>query len=446
MTLPALFHDRLHWLALALLAPLLLASALLTAPFQVPDENNHFLRAAQLAELDFRTLEHKGEQGGLIRPGYRQIAREERFASKSFNQGMKLDGATYLEQDYWRIPAGGERGLITYPNTAYYPAANYALPALGLALNPGGAMAGFYAGRLVVALGVCLILFLALKAITRGRLFCLTLIAMPMSVSLLASYSQDAALIAYALAAAALGNRYLDRPAHGFWPLAGMALFLLPLALGRPPYAPLLLIPLLLARDVRDRRIAGALLAVSVALLAAWVQWMKGGPRLAPEGVDQAVQLQRVLEHPVATLRTLFSASVDRLPEYAQQFTGVLGWLDIVLPGYIQTGFLALLAGLLLLGRPRLNSLPHLGIVALLCSIPLLTALAQYLYWTPVGLDDVWGVQGRYYIPPALLLSLILRPASQPSRLAALPALAVLLFAAAANLDALRVVSARFWA
>ncbi|MBI5330564.1 MAG: DUF2142 domain-containing protein [Betaproteobacteria bacterium] len=443
-------HERLHWLILALLAPLLGLSLLLTAPFQTPDEFAHFLRAAQLSELDFRSLSGPDGAGGMIRSGYQRAVAEPEFNNLSFHPERQLNQAEFLRHDLWKQAVGAQREYVAYANTAYYPSLNYVLPALGLGLNTrlgGGAMTGLYAGRLATALGVTLILFLSLRHITRGKVFCLTLLAMPMSIALMGAISQDAALIAYTLAAVALGNRYLDAPDSPRAPLhlAGMGLLLLPVVLGRPPYAPLLLIPLLLARDPRERRAAGLVLIFSLVWLAVWFQWMKGGPQCPTPGVAPALQWRHVLEHPLFSTAAVVLMTLVQLPAYAQQFVGRLGWLDTALPLYVILGFLLALFWLFRRDRPVQGWTPaQRGIAFLILCVPFLIALAQYLYWTPVGEFDVDGVQGRYYIPPVLLLSLLLRPAGADDA-HGLP-WAVIAFLALANFHALYLVAARFWA
>ncbi len=42
-------------------------------------------------------------------------------------------------------------------------------------------------------------------------------------------------------------------------------------------------------------------------------------------------------------------------------------------------------------------------------------ALAQYLTWTVLGSPVIEGIQGRYLLPPALLLGLLVRPSAAPA-------------------------------
>jgi uncharacterized membrane protein len=92
---------------------------------------------------------------------------------------------------------------------------------------------------------------------------------------------------------------------------------------------------------------------------------------------------------------------------YWEQFVGVLGWLDVVLPHsfeHLVEGVLALCFASALGGRSRL---PLITATAVITSIAALFG-TLYLSFTVVGADMVDTVQGRYFIPAAAMLPLAL--------------------------------------
>ena len=188
--------------------------------------------------------------------------------------------------------------------------------------------------------------------------------------------------------------------------------------MARPPYVPFALLPALLpGLRLRLRAILAGCTALATALwdlLAATTVLTR---TRADIPIDPAAQFHWVVTHPggmvVVALHT-----VQRLTAtLAEQFVGNLGWLDTPLPpGYITAaqGLLVLPLLLAVSGRGASHIAPArawteagcvlLGIVA---STALLFAV-QYLTWNEVGAPLIGGVQGRYFLPLALILGAIL--------------------------------------
>jgi len=440
--------DRsLPWLYLAFGLPLLLAWMIVTPPFQVPDEPNHFLRTALVADPGARAAVGPGGAGGSVASGLIKLTQDGRFIGLAFHPESKLERQVFLAGDYWNEGVGNTRVFGAFSNMAGYPAVNYAFPAVGLALSQwldGRALPSFYAGRASGVVLAVLLAFFALRHISRGRTWCLVLLAMPMSLTLTASYSQDAALIVYTLAAIAMANRYLDmeKTWRASLPLAAVALLLLPVVLGRPPYLPMLALPLLLAAHRRDRLLAGVLLAATLVVLGFWIKAMDQGFVCPLPGIDPVRQKQFVLDHPPQFLWTLASTLITNAPGYAESFVGKLGWLDTPLPWIIPVGFLLLLLLIFRRGQDQDSGRLRLGLLGVIAGILLLIAVAEYLYWTRVGENDIWGIQGRYFIPPALLMSLMMRRDDHTISFLAKAALPMVLLA---DLLALNILVQRYW-
>lgn len=100
---------------------------------------------------------------------------------------------------------------------------------------------------------------------------------------------------------------------------------------------------------------------------------------------------------------------------YFHEMVGVLGWIDVVLPGwfYRLAGWTLSLAVVgSTVRRHPLLSRPASGWLFLAATLACgLVFLLEYLTWSPVGFPFVDGVQGRYFLPIAVLL-----PAFLPSR------------------------------
>ena len=423
---------------LCLCAPVCIALALIVPPGEVADEAAHLARAAALMNGEF--VGHRESvrysdgsthvaAGVRIDPAWDEVTRSR---PKDFTGGL--------------YPLEGEpdaRGRIFVPlyTVGTYPPFLYVPAAAGLA---AGRVAGLspeacvYLGRLANATATVILALGALALARRGRPAFFAVLALPMTLSLAASFNQDALIIALAaLAAALLTPRPFDGPGAGPR-LSGAILCIALLALAKPPYAALaamLLVPV--SGDGRSRqmgrqmgrRLAAAALAVlpaaiwtvaataTVATPVPRYRYEAGplwsGPRPAPfTTTDPKAQGQILLEKPLLllTLPGHFLGTIKHLIVLAKGAIGIFGWLDRPLPGLLYLLWVvALVVPLVLTGRtgplPPWPERLFLSAVALACLW--LVILSQYATWTNVGEDRVDGPQGRYVLPlvPMLILA-----------------------------------------
>lgn len=280
------------------------------------------------------------------------------------------------------------------------------------------------------------------------------MLAVPMALSLAASFNQDCLIIAASALAAALITRCDDgRRSPAYW---AAAVLLALVIMVKPPYLPLaalLLLPLpaawadvLRAGPARARLLGRVAVMVVVALPAlAWTVFIQRGvalpvPRLAYEagilwpgprpavfhGTDTAAQLHVLLAAPWRMLTLVWHTL--RVPGHFRglflESIGVLGWLDLRLPKAVYGAWtLALLAAAWADIRLRAGA----GARRVACAawarvrwteVALMVFaawaavegifLSQYLTWTSVGMPAVDGPQGRYFLPlfPLFILAL----------------------------------------
>ena len=104
---------------------------------------------------------------------------------------------------------------------------------------------------------------------------------------------------------------------------------------------------------------------------------------------------------------------------YQQSFIGLLGWLDTPLAAYHYVGFAWGLLVLTLLSWFT-GSTGAWGARALLVLLGLLSALSVFvmlaLTYNDVGVDTIQGVQGRYFLAPALMVAFGLCWGRMPSQ------------------------------
>jgi Predicted membrane protein (DUF2142) len=428
---------------LALVVPLVAVCAWRVPTGQVPDEPTHVMRAASL--LHGEIIGH--------RAAALSVETGARDAGVTGNTGLAL-AAIAGNGDIAPLPADAPRAarlgwvrsipwqprlsFVSSANTAAYAPITYIPGALGLGsailmgAKPHAAI--IFARFANVAAFACLGT-LALLLARRGGLLLLVTLSLPMTIWLAGSVSQDGLAIGLATVGVALLTREgwgNSGGWAGFW--CGCAALAV-LVLQKPPFLPLAILPLVVpggfdARSLARRGAGAALVAVpgllwSVAVAAlVSVPLLPGQPyhpgplwpgdpqRLFRSAVAGA-QITVLLHHPFWSALLPVTADARGFPALWLQFMGVLGALSIRLPRLLYTLWSAAIVSAIAASvtEPRAPgrrwfAAPAAAVAILSCVELIFVAL--YLTWTPVGMDRVDGIQGRYFIPllPILLFAL----------------------------------------
>ena len=163
--------------------------------------------------------------------------------------------------------------------------------------------------------------------------------------------------------------------------------------------------------------------------------------RLSPvQNTDHIRQLQFIFSDIIRYAGILLRTISVQFGNLTYHFVGVLGWLDVLLPKVmVYFGFGVILFLGLFEARPDINlrwgNKIMLALYAGITSGIIITT--QYLTWTPVGMLEISGLQGRYFIPiaPAIFFLLYNRRLCRISRDRFLPWISIagilILFASA---------------
>jgi uncharacterized membrane protein len=238
--------------------------ALLVPPIQGFDEGAHYVRADEISHGEFLARRLDAEHaGGQIDRGV--IAAIDIFYPLATNRTPLLTRALLAP-----IPWGPVT-LWSFPNTAVYPPPYY-LP-MAAAIRLGKAL-GFDVvrtlrlSRLVNALVCVTVAGIAVALAESGAIWLVALLLLPSSVALMGSMTQDGLCLATAALAGSLTLR-LRRPVpRRGGPHVLLCVVLAVLAMCRPPYAGLALLPLAASGLPVRMRYVGV--AASLAAAAAW--------------------------------------------------------------------------------------------------------------------------------------------------------------------------------
>jgi len=433
--------------------------ALNVPPFQVPDELNHFMRAAQIADgiLVGTRVSTKGADGalhptvgGLVDPAIDSAAAP--FMSLPFHRDRRAK-----REDWTQIKWSGTRVPTAFSNTAIYPPFFYLPSALGILFGHAAHLTvvrTLIVSRVLTAVTAVAIGTAAIAAADGAAPWIFTILTLPMSLFLLASASQDALLLACSALAGALLVRGLR------WPRSDDAMLLISLTLvlslvatARPAYEALAVLPLGLPNvPLRWRILATAAVTACVTIWSVIVAKMMLSDYAWGSGADSAAQLARLIHDPLLAAHVAFATLSQYGAYYRLMFIGWLGWLDTSLPDDYYPVAEAMLAIAAVMATLSMNGkrLPigsalavAIGVAASVTGI----FAILYLFLTPPGNGVVEGVQGRYFIPLALAGTALL-PAlghTKAARLGNLLAPLILVFPVISLAELIRTIVLRYY-
>jgi len=404
----------LAFVAYGLFAILFLAFNL--PPFQNPDELGHFLRASQIADggLTGRrfSLPDAGGQvtvtaGGKVDPAAWDAANV--FDQIPFHPETPVTTEALATDIAWT----STRTMIGFPGTAMYPPFFYAPSAVAIA---AGRAAGatviqtLMASRLLTGLAALAVGAVAIACAGASAIWIFAVLTLPMSLSLIASSSQDALMLSFSALAGGLvarslpGGRRADT-SRLVWIAVALGL----VGMARPPFGALALLPLALPGVAWRTRIVTASAVAACGLIwsaiAAATATTNFGVSVA--GSDPAAQSAFLLSHPLFVPHLLRRTMAVQWPGLVLSFIGVLGWLDTTLPDDYYSAvkwMLPMAAITAALGTRRGRAgWSSRGLIAAAVVISAAGVLAiEYLTWTKPGAEVVEGLQGRYFLPLAL--------------------------------------------
>lgn len=383
--------------------------ALVTPPFQVPDENTHFYRANQIAEgMVF------GVEGEII-SSVHVFNSEIQKIDLHFKPHKKIDPVILIDGFFMPLNKE-EKVIVSTPTTTNYNSIMYFPQTLGVL---AGKTLNFSPYKLLLISRITNLLFgillttLAIKISPFRKWSLLYISLLPMTIFLYGSASADTFTISVCIFYTSF-VMYLKTQDTSRNKLVLLILLTFLLAFLKPGYVFLCLIiflvPIFSNNKAYDLTAKSAIIITTFTLFLIWIKVsgnLEPEPFLEYQGVDVTRQLEYVAMNPLRFVKIFVYDLVTDSVGLVLMFVGVLGWVDTVLPIAVYL-FYALCLGFILFfdndySIKSIKTSRFILMTTFLITFILLYAVFYFVY-TPVGANRIEGFQGRYILPIASLV------------------------------------------
>ena len=280
----------------------------------------------------------------------------------------------------------------------------------------------FYLSRLANLLSYLFLTWLAIRLMPFGKWILLVLAASPMALFQATTLSPDAISngIGFLFVAGCL--RVAKVPEVGWREMGNLVILIFLLFLAKLNIVSLILLPFLLIPPSQfiKKRLYVFLLVTTLFLflleVGGWnlIASTNFDSLLLAEANPQA-QLSYVLTHPFAFIQTVVKDVVENGWFYFQGLLNGYGYYYWTPPQVVSLLYLLILASVIFLDSTsaQLDRKFRLVLLLMFASSYLATIVSLYVSFTPVGSGQVFGVQGRYFVPLVLPLALVLASLSR---------------------------------
>ena len=269
-----------------------------------------------------------------------------------------------------------------------------------------------YGCRFAGLLSYLILVWLALRWIPFGKWILFVLAVSPMALFQAATITPDAISNGIGFLFIAGTLNVAEKKEISWREFGTLVLLIFLLFLGKVNLIVLILLPFLLIPSERltQKRIYFILLGTTAILfLIEVVGWnlvaTKYSDALLANNADAGAQLRYILEHPIVFPTILLKDPFLNGLAYLQGWINGYGYFFWTPPQIVSFFFLLGLGVVLLIDSTREHVNRKYRIVFILVFLAgyFVTAVPLYLTFTTVGLNELLGMQGRYFIPLALL-------------------------------------------
>lgn len=376
--------------------------------FRGQDETSHFYRAYEVSEGHFLSDDSNGYGGRMMPESLLHISlpsvNEIKYSDtvKAMNVQLEEDKAVFVQ-----FPSSA-----LYPPMIYYPQAFGIWLAKSLGVNP---LFMVYFGRFFNLLLWACLMVLALQILFFGKRALFLLCIMPMTLANVGTLSCDAMTNAFVFLyiSYVLYLTFGNEERISKIQIAFLSVLCLSISLSKIVFMPICFLCFMIPMRKFESKKKYFLILGSITLIAAAINiwWILTAMRFLNisenPGVNTALQMQYVMQNPFQFIKAFLSTILQNLHIYILTFYGAsLGWSDLPIYSWIPIMYLLAMLSVSLIDnkyqvefRGKHKAL-MIGVIAL---VTVLIFSSIYVQFNAVQAQTVSGVQGRYFMPLALL-------------------------------------------
>ena len=277
----------------------------------------------------------------------------------------------------------------------------------------------FYAMRIGSVIFTALCIFLAMKLLPEKNALSALIAAMPMFLCETASVSADGVLYGICI----LVSCYIlslssdsSNSSNGGELTSGQIAVLLFMAavigLCKQIYGTIMLLYFLIpVQRMRNRKryfmFGALLLAVCLASSLIWTYMSMVRVNAAgaiSKDADVNSQIEFIKSDPLGVLIIFIRSNIKDLRYYAASFVGILGWLNVIMPLWFYILYAVLIVYAAFSGKLNISMRHRLIMITGFSATLFALDLYLYITWTMPCSQSLIGIQGRYFIPMALVI------------------------------------------
>ncbi len=395
--------------------------SIITPPFQVPDEINHFYRAYQISEGNFTALKIDNRVGGYIPESLDLFSFQ--YKKMSLNKYSKVNFKEIKKTSEISLNAF-DKVFTDFPNTALYTPVSYIPQSIAifiLRLLNCKPLYMLYLVRIITLLFWITLVYFAIKIIPFQKWLFVILALLPMSLSVNSSISADIItnalsflFIAYVIRCAFNNKKFSKKD------LIIISLIIISLGLAKVIYVLLLFIFLIIPK--RNFLSLKHYIFSFIIILVLGFGFAFGGKKtidklytpyneynieyrentILNSKANMDEQISFIISNKKQTVKIFATSFFSEFKPMIKSYIGRLGWGDTQLPNFIVLlSYIIIFLIAISSNNKEITFKYRQRLIFFSTSIILLLfiMLSQYLTWVPVGSNRVYPLQGRYFIP-----------------------------------------------
>jgi uncharacterized membrane protein len=391
----------------------------LIPPLQSPDENAHLMRAYLLGNLKVILDSPEGQHsGGLIDSGLILYSDAFDILPQKSSRKLSSDEVGYAETIRWT----GIKKFRSISGTGFYFPLSYTPQAIGLKIGEVTGLtidSSYLLARFMSLSTIAIILYSAFRVYPVSPLLTALLI-LPMSMFQFSSASLDGISNALAVLSVALFLRISsERKSASSSHFYGLVCSVILLATSRIHAMPLLALVGIASFYTRRKKFYFIFIGAAVLALVWTLVVMKttvGFSNIV--GMSASATALYYVKNPAALYNVFFSTLSDSnfARDYRDSFIGVLGWLDagfnqlIYERVFICLGVIAAFS--ISVKNLNINWVPRACLFLCALASVFLIFFALLITWNKHPASQIQGVQGRYFLIPAIMAAYAISGAS----------------------------------